>query len=860
MKSAIHVISQPNIIPSTISRVSNGHVLCFTVLIAALLLVTATGYAGDGDNIKKLSRDKALPLLDSSQNGEAKRFIIRLKQRHRSKRGRMARGDKKGEAIARLKQEVQSNQEKVLQLLSERKLYHKGNRRGNRYNRSAMSPPAMQSPRSFWLSNCIAVTATPEEIEQIAGHPDVAEVTENVILSVPTMDINESNDDLAPEFSWNQRLIGLDAIFASGLDGRDVRVGIIDTGINPLHPDIAGKITTWAEFDSFGNKIDSAPHESHKKEHGTHVASILAGNTTGVAPGVSLTVALALPKGFGRLEQLLAAMQWVLNPDNDAATNDGAQIVNMSWGLWPSSTVLREAILNMVEAGVLPVCAIGNVGEWATFSPGNVPEALGVGAVDKNDIVPWFSSWGEVHWDDISLLKPDISAPGEQVPTMDSQGNMVTLSGTSIAAPHVAGAGALLLQHTPELTLNQLRAFLLRSAKDLGPPKSDYYTSYEYTYGKSRLDVAAALDFLEQYSPGLNSSDVVVEAINPLDDSQAPIVYQYFSDGKGGFSKPVLLHVPGNSNTELIGLADVNGDGYSDLIARETKSLDTGEFRITYTAYPSEDASGFSTRGLTWYSFVSPTQGPPELIGFGDVNGDQQEDMILAQSTLSPPYYQWQMLAVLAGERFDLENPPELWSEIKVHRVYTTHFSLGDINGDSRSDLIVGLRYQYYNKPTFYSFRLSDGERFDASYNTYPKRINASFYGPLRLLAVKDVNGDGWTDMILGADFFRSGWETPVYVALSNGRGSFFTEKIWATLPLESGGRIETASDMNDDGLTDIIIRRSDMALTLDIWLSNGENRFVKKQTQWLNLESIPTDMDVGFKGAADIGLGDWRR
>jgi subtilisin family serine protease len=854
MKSAIHVFSQPNTIPSFISRASKEHGLNCTVLIAALLLVTATGYAGDGDNIKRLSRDRDLPLLEDSQNVEAKRFIIRLKQRHRAKPDRKPGGDRKSEAIARLKQEAQSNQEKVLQLLKKRDLSHKENRRSNRFNRSTMGALDGEQTRSFWLSNCIAVTATPAELQQITDHPDVAEVTENIILSIPTMDISESTDALGPDFSWNQRLISLDKIVATGLDGRNVRLGVIDTGINPQYPNLAGKIASWAEFDFLGNKIDSDPHDAHIQEHGTHVASILAGDTTGVAPGATLNVALALPNGYGSLEQLLAAMQWILNPDNDATTDDGAQIVNMSWGMWGTSAVLRQAIMNMVKAGVLPVCAIGNTGDITTitYSPGNVPEALGVGALDQNEKVAWFSSWGVVQWGDFAMVKPDISAPGLTVPGMDSLGNMVKLTGTSFAAPHVAGSGALLLQHTPELTLTELRAFLLFSAKEIKIP--DYFRPY----GKSRLDVAEAVKFLERYSLGFNSADVVIETVNPLDDPPLPIVYQYFSDGQGGFSEPVPFSPVRNLNTKILGLADVNGDGYSDLITKKTEALDTGEFKITYTVNPSRNTAGFALRSFTWYSFISPSQAPHEFIGFGDVNGDKKEDMILGQHTISSIYYHWQIFAVLADENPNPDDSPKLWSKLIKHKMYPLHFGLGDVNGDNRSDLIVGHRYKDSNSPIYYYSHLSDGIRFTSPY-MLSRRISASFFGPLNLLAVKDVNGDGWADLIVGSNVAIPNMVTPVYVSISNGHGQFYTEKIWASLPLKNGGRVETAADINNDGLTDLIVRNSDMSLTLDLWISDGDDRFVK-QSQWLKLGTIPQNNNTVFKGAANIGLGDWRR
>jgi hypothetical protein len=507
----------------------------------------------------------------------------------------------------------------------------------------------------------------------------------------------------------------------------------------------------------------------------------------------------------------------------------------------------------MIEAGVLPVCAIGNTGEITTLSPGNVPEAIGVGALDQTDEVPWFSAGDEIYWDGNPLFKPDVSAPGVDVPGMDSLGNALSLSGTSFAAPHIAGTGALLLQHTPDLTLEQLKGFILHTATDFGD------IGHDIRYGKGRLNVSLAIDFLEQYQSRFNTPDMVIETINPLDNESSLTFQQYFSDGEGGLSGPVQHKVFIESEMTPLGLADVNGDGYSDLVVKATKTIANGDFKISYNVYPSVEASGFSKNAYTWYSFNSKFKDPYTFIGLGDVTGDKKADMVIAQDTLQRnSYYQWDISVIPAPQRTSSGSVPEIWSTFTVYKIYCVEFSLGDIDGDHKTDLIIGKRYKYYNKPIYCYSSSSNGTSFNAKMS-YPTQITSSFYGPLKLMKSCDVNGDGLDDLILRADIFNPRITTPVYVSLSNGTGSFKHETKWAALPLQIGGKLECLSDMDGDGLTDLIVKNSGSYPTLNVWHSNGQAQFTRASTELLNQDVIKPDADIGFIGAANVGMGDWK-
>jgi len=351
----------------------------------------------------------------------------------------------------------------------------------------------------------------------------------------------------------------------------------------------------------------------------------------------------------------------------------------------------------------------------------------------------------------------------------------------------------------------------------------------------------------------------VIETINPLDKESSLTFQQYFSDGEGGLSGPVPLKVAVESEMTPLGLADVNGDGYSDLVVKATEAIADGDFQISYNVYPSIEASGFSTNAYTWYSFNSETKDPYTFIGLGDVTGDKKADMVIAQATLQRnSHYQWDISVIPSPQRTASESVPEIWSTFTAYKIYCVTFSLGDIDGDHKTDLIIGKRYKYYNKPIYCYSSASNGTSFNSKMS-YPTQITASFYGPLKLMKSADVNGDGLDDLILRADMFNSRISTPVYVSLSNGTGAFKREPQWADLPLQTGGRLEYLSDMDGDGLTDLIVKDSGSNPTLSVWPSNGQGQFLRNNAQSLNLTLTTPNIDIGFIGAANVGMGDWK-
>ncbi|MBP2706978.1 S8 family serine peptidase [Microbispora sp. RL4-1S] len=284
--------------------------------------------------------------------------------------------------------------------------------------------------------------------------------------------------------------IGAPGVWAGGDTGQGVDVAVLDTGVDAGHPDLSAQV---AESVSFVPGEDATDRHGH----GTHVASTVAGTGAasggeekGVAPGARLHIGKVLSdEGQGQDSWIIAGMQW-------AARDAHAKVISMSLGgdsPGDGTDPMSQAVDELsAETGALFVIAAGNAGlngDRTVASPGAADAALTVGAVDGADQLADFSSRGPRLVDD--ALKPDITAPGVDILAARSQysprgeGQYLTLSGTSMATPHVAGSAALLAAEHPDWTGQRLKDALMSSAK-LTPGYGPYQA------GTGRVDVAAA--------------------------------------------------------------------------------------------------------------------------------------------------------------------------------------------------------------------------------------------------------------------------------------------------------------------------------------------------------------------------------
>ncbi|MFF1822122.1 S8 family serine peptidase [Kribbella sp. NPDC058245] len=299
--------------------------------------------------------------------------------------------------------------------------------------------------------------------------------------------------------------IGAPEAWKSGLTGKGTQVAVLDTGVDTAHDDLKDAVVSAKDF------TESASGTTDKFGHGTHVASIVTGEDEvyrGVAPDTKLLNGKVLDdEGSGYDSGIIAGMEW--------AAHSGADVINMSLGSdWPSdgTDVLSQAVNRLTaETGTLFVLSAGNSG-GTPGSPASADAGLTVGAVDHDENLADFSSRGP-RWLD-GAIKPDITAPGVGIVAAKAKDSVLAgvypnigpdhlqLSGTSMAAPHTAGAAAILAQQHPDWKAGDLKAALMGTAK--ANPK---LTVFEQ--GAGRVDVAAVVKSTVRASVGSISNGIV---------------------------------------------------------------------------------------------------------------------------------------------------------------------------------------------------------------------------------------------------------------------------------------------------------------------------------------------------------------
>ncbi len=274
-----------------------------------------------------------------------------------------------------------------------------------------------------------------------------------------------SRDGVAkPHDADSVKQVGAPAAWQRGQTAKGVKVAILDTGIDANHPDLAGRIKETKDFTEAGIPDDVG--------HGTHVAGIIAGSgpEPGVAPDADLYIGRVCESWGCPESSIIAGMEW--------AALLGAKVINMSLGGGPTDgTDEMSQAVNQLSAkyGVLFVVSAGNGYLFETVgSPGSADAALTVGSATRDGQVSYFSSRGPRVGD--NAIKPEVTGPGYAIAAARAAGTSMgyplndrhTLaSGTSMSAPHVTGAAAILAGQHPDWTPAQLKAALVSSADPL---------------------------------------------------------------------------------------------------------------------------------------------------------------------------------------------------------------------------------------------------------------------------------------------------------------------------------------------------------------------------------------------------------
>jgi subtilisin family serine protease len=430
----------------------------------------------------------------------------------------------------------------------------------------------------LWIVDAIAVSATPAVIRELAARSDVREIRPNATVAAP----QTLATDAPPE--PNLDLVNAPAMWDLGYRGQGVVVANMDTGVDVTHPDLAGRwrggTNSW--YDPNGQHATPTDVNGHGTwTMGVMVGGSAGGTAVGVAPDAQwIAVKIFNDQGSATTAHIHQGFQWLLDPDGNPATADAPDVVNNSWTMSNAGCLLdfEPDLVNLRAAGILPVFAAGNYGpsDGGSRSPANNPEAFAVGATNDLDVIDASSSRGPGACGQSTY--PQVVAPGVGVHTTDLYGLYADESGTSVAAPHVAGALALLLQAVPNLPADRQAAALEAGAIDLGAAGPDN------TYGYGRLDVLAAYRWL-----GSAPDFTVVAAGSSA--STAPgggVSYDLSFNAVNAFSGDVSLALTGltaaqASWTFTPGIV-TGGTGSARLTLSTSGAIAAGTYPLTVTA------------------------------------------------------------------------------------------------------------------------------------------------------------------------------------------------------------------------------------------------------------------------------------
>jgi subtilisin family serine protease len=375
--------------------------------------------------------------------------------------------------------------------------------------------------RPFWIRNSVIVEgATPELREQLSRLPGVQSVREEHSFEIEEP-INPKQAILAAAGSpeWGVAKVGADQAWDRGVLGGGIVVGSIDSGVDYLHPAITqqyrGNLGNGT-FDHNYNWLD-ASHTCPSADpcdldgHGTHTMGTIVGGDgpgpfspdIGVAPAAKWMSAGCGPQ-FCTETQLLDAAQFILAPFGDAShpadPSKRPHVVSNSWGTEVGGDpFLTDLVTAWRSAGIVPVFSAGNEGSacGTLGSPGDYADAFTVGATDPNDVIASFSSRGPSTFD--ARPKPNVTAPGVDIVSSYPGGSYRAISGTSMAAPHVAGAVALALSSAPPLTVDQVTGAVAQTAVNRIDTTcgGDADGDPNNVYGDGRIDANAAVSAVD---------------------------------------------------------------------------------------------------------------------------------------------------------------------------------------------------------------------------------------------------------------------------------------------------------------------------------------------------------------------------
>lgn len=512
-------------------------IILFTAILFTDFIPVLAISKSSEDISKKLSEN-----LIRSKNDEFFDVIVKLKKEVNSQR---IKNDVKNANAEKSKEELQkeirkeivneskelakSTQASILEILKNEK--NKGN---------------VKSYESFFIINCVNLVARKSIIMELAKRDDVEKIIENKVIKVEKPEKNEkirmSRSAYDIHIPWNLKAINAYKAQRYTKDcNNEVVVGIIDSGVDSTHRAISknyrgndSSLAAYSWYNTITGKDGSQEKPYDDRGHGTHVCGTILGSKEnallGVAPKAKwIGVKVFDQDGETDNVKLLKAGQWIMAPNGDPTK--APKVVNNSWGGNSNDGFFQEIVKKWREAGIFPVFSAGNVGPFndggddSIGTPGAYPESYAVGAIRKDEHIAKFSLRGKSSY--TNKIKPDIVAPGVNILSCIPGQKYTIYTGTSMAAPHVTGVIALMLQVNPNLSVDQIENILNETAL---PLKDEYYTTTPnngYGYGKVNAVSAVQLAKGQEKGKDIKKDNIAILSGRLLaqgQDTQAPVI------------------------------------------------------------------------------------------------------------------------------------------------------------------------------------------------------------------------------------------------------------------------------------------------------------------------------------------------
>ena len=370
--------------------------------------------------------------------------------------------------------------------------------------------PRVKDIQSFWVANMVICKATKEVVLRLADRPDVALIELEGIATIGAGRVPDPPRTTTRQ--WNITRVRADSVwYLRNIRGTGVVVGNIDTGVRLTQNAFTGR---WRATSRWFDAVNGSASPMDDNGHGTHTMGTIAGgssngtDTIGVAVGATIIAAKGLnAAGSGSFGQLGNCFQWYATL---AGKDSGAAAIGNSWGSTTGGDLWAVQIIqNLNNLGSIPVFSNGNSGPGfqTVGSPASYPNTFGVGATTSTDAIAsyssrgpsfsggWFDSTG-IYMDPLwtsrtyPRYKPDIAAPGDNIVSASyaSNNGTATMSGTSMASPHVTGAIALIAQKNWTLSARDIWGYLTQKARPAGTGRPNN------SFGWGILNILAAID------------------------------------------------------------------------------------------------------------------------------------------------------------------------------------------------------------------------------------------------------------------------------------------------------------------------------------------------------------------------------